>query len=163
MGNKNISEMAPPQSQHNPAVPANEVEPKISSQPSTPTNSKGSNASLSQLALSKAFSHLNVTGEPLKTEFPMAEQMFPSLGVVFQHAAEQGLNLGIRDWNAALLRADRSSRSGYRDLEVLRWISRVLDQLAAAGFNELASATGILANASRDGELIPNLGSRLED
>ncbi|KAL9046479.1 MAG: hypothetical protein Q9214_000696, partial [Letrouitia sp. 1 TL-2023] len=150
MGNKNISEMAPPQSQHNPAVPANEVEQKISSHPSTLTDFEGSNTSLSQLALSKAFSHLNVTGKPPKTDLPMAEQMFPSLGVIFQHAAEQGLNLGIRDWNAALLRADRSSRSGYRDLEVLRWISRVLDQLAAAGFNELASVTGILADASRD-------------
>ncbi|KAL9611653.1 MAG: hypothetical protein Q9167_003721 [Letrouitia subvulpina] len=142
--------MAPPQSQHNLAVPAHEVEQKPSGHHSTPTDSKGSNPSFSQLALSKSFSHLNVTGEPPKTDFPMAEQMFPSLGVIFQHAADQGLNLGIGDWNAALLRADRSSRNGYRDLEVLRWIRRVLDQLVAAGFDELAPATEVLANASRD-------------
>ena len=100
-----------------------------------------------QSALEEALDSLEI-----HNRIEMAERMFSSLGVVFQHAIEQhGIDLGIRDWNPYLRQAEEANRRGMRDEGVLRWIRTVLDQLLASDSEDLVQAAEILANGSRDG------------
>ncbi|KAL8687686.1 MAG: hypothetical protein Q9218_006210 [Villophora microphyllina] len=82
-------------------------------------------------------------------KLPMAERMFASLGIVFQHALEKNeIEPSVRDWNARLLQADELS--GSRDIEVLRCIRGILDQMFNSHSEDLIEAANILANGARD-------------
>lgn len=81
----------------------------------------------------------------------MAEQMFAALEAVFQHAAQtQHVELRPR-WQERLRQADEDSRRGTRDVEILRWIRTVLDQLRHLDSVDLVHSMNILADGSRDG------------
>ena len=91
-------------------------------------------------------------------DLPMAERMFSSLEVVFQHAFETSdldSELDLREWHSRLRRAEENSRRGIRDIGILRWIRDVLDQLRLLDSEDLTQAANILANGSRDGDFYP--------
>ncbi|KAI4176382.1 MAG: hypothetical protein LQ343_001121 [Gyalolechia ehrenbergii] len=93
-----------------------------------------------------AFGQLSV-----RKDLPMAERMFILLEGVFQRAVEtHNINLGPRDWHDKLRRADGNSRRGDRDVETLKWIRDVLDQLRLSVLEDFTRAVDILADASRD-------------
>lgn len=86
----------------------------------------------------------------------MAERMFPSLEEIFQHASEaHKTDLGVQDWHNRLRQADENSRRGLRDVEILKWIRTVLDQLRVSDTEDLLDAANVLANGSRDGICTP--------
>lgn len=88
----------------------------------------------------------------IQKRLPMAERMFASLERIFQHTFEiHRIDLGAHDWHARLQRADENSRRGIRDIEVLKWIRTVLDQLRLLDPEDLAESANVLANGSRDG------------
>lgn len=94
-----------------------------------------------------AFGRLSV-----RKDLPMAERMFILLQDVFQSAVEtHNLDLGLRDWRDDLRRADGNSRRGIRDVEFLKWIRNVLDQLHLEALESFTLAANILADGSRDG------------
>ncbi|KAI4125694.1 MAG: hypothetical protein LQ338_004122 [Usnochroma carphineum] len=87
----------------------------------------------------------------IQKRLPMAERMFASLERIFQHTFEiHRIDLGAHDWHARLQRADENSRRGIRDIEVLKWIRTVLDQLRLLDPEDLAESANVLANGSRD-------------
>ncbi|KAL8972628.1 MAG: hypothetical protein Q9197_002701 [Variospora fuerteventurae] len=88
----------------------------------------------------------------------MAEQMFAALEAVFQHAVQtQHVELGPR-WQERLRQADEDSRRGTRDVEILRWIRTVLDQLRHLDSADLIHSMNILADGSRDASWRSPLG-----
>ncbi|KAL8752566.1 MAG: hypothetical protein Q9184_005685 [Pyrenodesmia sp. 2 TL-2023] len=100
--------------------------------------------------LAHAFREL-VVQEQEEEQLPMAERMFTSLAATFQDAGDtHKINLSSPDWHNRLRRADENSRQGIRDIEILRWIRTVLDQLRLLDSEHLVKAAKILANASRD-------------
>lgn len=101
---------------------------------------------VNQNFLARAFERLKI-----QQHLPMAEQMFAALEAVFQHAAQtQHVELGPR-WQERLRQADVDSRRGTRDVEILRWIRTVLDQLRHLDSADLVHSMNILADGSRDG------------
>lgn len=121
--------------------------------PTTPSTEKDSDIHQHQLA--RAFGELVVQEQKQEQEqeqLPMAERMFTLLATVFQAArATHEINLGHPDWHNRLRRADEITRQGNRDIEILKWIRAVLDQLRLLDSEHLVEAANILANASRDG------------
>ncbi|KAL8715111.1 MAG: hypothetical protein Q9220_001068 [cf. Caloplaca sp. 1 TL-2023] len=102
-------------------------------------------------ALTTAFSQLGLTKTPPPKALVMAERMFASLTVVLQHAIEEhDIELGVGDWQRRLLQADDTARQGARDIDLLRWIRTILDQLLLANSDDVAQAATVLANGSRD-------------
>ncbi|KAL8658595.1 MAG: hypothetical protein Q9226_000885 [Calogaya cf. arnoldii] len=93
--------------------------------------------------LTLAFDQLNLHGEPR-----MAEQMFLSLGVIIQEAAEELVDIDVQEIQNVFRRADQSSKNGNRDVGVLATLETVLDQLQDSV--HFVEAANILANASRD-------------
>ncbi|KAL8947076.1 MAG: hypothetical protein Q9222_006602 [Ikaeria aurantiellina] len=136
-----------------------EFHPSIS-EPPDPTletsNTQGSPPGTSdqkagQEALTAALGRLDVTEAQPSKPLLMAERMFASLAVVFQHAIEKhAIDLGGGDWHRRLLQADQAARQGARDVDLLRWIRSVLDQLLLANSDDVAQAATVLANGSRD-------------
>lgn len=83
----------------------------------------------------------------------MAERMFISLATTFRSATEtDSIDLDDPDWLNRLQRADEDSRQGNRDIDILKWIRTVLDQLRSLDSEHLVEAAAVLANASRDGK-----------
>ncbi len=96
--------------------------------------------------LTHAFGELD-----LQEQLPMAERMFTSLATTFRAATEShNINLGDPNWLNRLRRADEESRQGNRDIDILKWIRNVLEQLRSLDSEHLDEAAVVLANASRD-------------
>ena len=93
--------------------------------------------------LTLVFDQLNLYGEPR-----MAEQMFLSLDVIIQEAAEELVDIDVQEIQNVFRRADQSSKNGNRDVGVLATLETILDQLQDSV--HFAEAANILANASRD-------------
>ncbi|KAL8637051.1 MAG: hypothetical protein Q9228_005635, partial [Teloschistes exilis] len=117
---------------------------------STPPSTESS-LSLSKNKTEQDTLAFSLNGLTITPKLPMAERMFASLGVVFQHAYEEReIELGLAGWNSRLLRADELSRQGDRDIEVLRWVHGILDQMLDSHSEDLIEAANILANGARD-------------
>ena len=95
-------------------------------------------------------------------------RMFVALRNIFQTALDRERIIDLSHYGpdglwTLLQRADASSQLGYRDLEALRAITDVVDQMRWRGSQLLVAAAKTLADASRDGKsrsarvLIPSL------
>ncbi|KAL8980636.1 MAG: hypothetical protein Q9177_005821 [Variospora cf. flavescens] len=119
--------------------------PAINRSTSPSISSVDKDPHVNQNFLARAFERLKI-----QQHLPMAEQMFAALEAVFQHAAQtQHVELGPR-WQERLRQADVDSRRGTRDVEILRWIRTVLDQLRHLDSADLVHSMNILADGSRD-------------
>ncbi|KAL9602780.1 MAG: hypothetical protein Q9219_001623 [cf. Caloplaca sp. 3 TL-2023] len=84
-------------------------------------------------------------------ELPMAERMFLLLEDIFQRALEKHrIVIDVPDWHNRLRGAHNNNQRGIRDIEVLRWIQPVLNQMQVSAPEEFAQAANVLADGSRD-------------
>lgn len=85
------------------------------------------------------------------------EKMFRALSAVIENAeaaAEAGNAFDLKELHASLEQADADARRGRRDSESLQSVLRILNQLWASDSEFLAQAAEVLANGSREGELV---------
>lgn len=78
------------------------------------------------------------------------KRMFSSLEAVFQRAEEAEGGVGVGELQAVFKHADESSRAGYKDVEALRNVRGILDQMWWSDSEFMASAAEVLADGSRD-------------
>lgn len=93
--------------------------------------------------------------EPLSPEDQ--EKMFRALRTVIENAegtAEAGNAFDLKELHASLELADADARRGRRDSESLQGVLKILNQLWASNSQFLAQAAEVLANGSRDRELL---------
>ena len=91
----------------------------------------------------------------LTVEEDERERMFGVLETIFRNALDHEKSIDLSYFGSEnlwilLRRADVSSRQGYRDLDVLKTIRDVLNQMLCSGSRLLVSAAKTLADASRD-------------
>ena len=86
--------------------------------------------------------------------------MFRSLATVFRSVQQERLvdlsDVGANSVWACLQRADTASQRGIRDVEALRKIRTVLDEMLWNDSRLLVAAAKTLADGSRDGKILVN-------
>lgn len=85
------------------------------------------------------------------------EKMFRALSLVIENAeaaAEGGNAFDLKELHASLEQADADARRGRRDSESLQSVVKILNQLWASDSEFLAQAAEVLANGSRERELV---------
>jgi hypothetical protein len=85
------------------------------------------------------------------------EKMFRALSAIIENAeaaAEAGNAFDLKELHASLEQADADARRGRRDPESLHSVLKLLNQLWASNSDFLAQAAEILANGSRERELV---------
>jgi hypothetical protein len=85
------------------------------------------------------------------------EKMFRALSLVFENAenaAEAGNAFDLKELHASLEQADADARRGRRDPESLQSVLEILNQLWVSDSEFLAQAAEVLANGSRERELV---------
>ena len=148
----------------------NSITNHVSSTPSTPDHDESSSALL-------VTSHTKPSPTPSRPSTPISgndaedleellsslaiheqseERMFRTLTNIFRSVQQERLvelsNTGPENVWIALQRADVASQHGIQDLEALRRIRNVLDQLLWSNSRLLVSTAKALADGSRDGE-----------
>ena len=88
------------------------------------------------------------------------ERMFKSLEIIFRNAQDRERSLDLRQYRsgslwALLERADESSQRGFRDIEALRDVRGLMDQMLWKDSQLTLAAARTLADASRDGKNLP--------
>lgn len=85
------------------------------------------------------------------------EKMFRALSLVIENAenaAEAGNAFDLKELHASLEQADADSRRGRRDAESLQSVLEMLNQLWASNSEFLVQAAEVMANGSRERELV---------
>ncbi len=77
------------------------------------------------------------------------EQMFSSLGAIFQRAEAEGVG-DFGELGVIFEHADRISRAGHRDVDALRNVKNILHQMWWSNSDFMTQAAQVLADASRD-------------
>ncbi|KAL8728153.1 MAG: hypothetical protein Q9181_005445 [Wetmoreana brouardii] len=130
----------------------------------SPVNTLEPNVNADQASLTHAFDRLEVREEHLVASnpakilkdrsherLPMAERMFSSLEVIFQHAIDESkLDIGVEDCRSRLRRAEEDSKQGARSIPDLQWIRSILDQLSQTRSGHITQAATVLADGARD-------------
>lgn len=86
----------------------------------------------------------------LKLSQKEQEEMFSSLEAIFHRAEEVEGGVGVGELRAVFEHADESSRAGYKDVDALRNVRGILDQMWWSESTFVVSAAEVLANGSRD-------------
>lgn len=82
------------------------------------------------------------------------KSMFSALEAIFRQAdlREAGIHVDLGLLHAIFERADQSDQSGYQDVEALRSVRGILDQMWWRGSEAMSTAATVLADGSRDRE-----------
>ncbi|KAL8697182.1 MAG: hypothetical protein Q9201_007261 [Fulgogasparrea decipioides] len=133
----------------------------------SPIDTLGPSSRVDSFSLTHAFDRLQVRDEHLTLvsnppgvpedqnqsheKLPMAERMFPSLEVIFQHAIDESkLDIDVEDCRSKLRRAEEDSKQGARSILDLQWIRSILDQLSQTRSEHITQAATVLADGARD-------------
>lgn len=91
-------------------------------------------------------------GQQLQSE--EQEDMFRSLEAIFREADANEGNFQVKELLASLDEADAGAKRGQRNLQALEGVRAILDRLWYSRSDYMARAAELLANGSRDREMV---------